>query len=89
GRVATTVVLAGTGLPHAWAGQAHWRILDTAFGHGLDFLAAWGAWKRDPQRPRSIWWLTDADFVGFRVVCPVEEQENLKKLRSKVTLESK
>jgi formylglycine-generating enzyme required for sulfatase activity len=48
------------------------------------------AWmKRDPQRPRSIWWLTDADFVGFRVVCPLEEQPNLKKLRSKVTRESK
>ncbi len=45
--------------------------------------------KLDPQRPRSIWWLTNADFVGFRVVCPVEEQENLKKLRSKVTLDSK
>lgn len=48
------------------------------------------AWmKRDPQRPRSIWWLTDADFVGFRVVRPLEEQDNLKKLRSKVTLDSR
>src|SRR5207245_3514591 len=24
--------------------------------------------RRDPERPPSIWWLTDADFVGFRVV---------------------
>ena len=24
--------------------------------------------KRDPQRPQSIWWMTDADWVGFRVV---------------------
>jgi formylglycine-generating enzyme required for sulfatase activity len=45
--------------------------------------------KRDPQRPQSIWWLTDADFVGFRIVRAVEEQENLKNLRSKVTRESK
>ena len=44
--------------------------------------------KRDPQQPQSIWWMTDADFVGFRVVCPVEEQENLKGLKSKVTRES-
>lgn len=23
----------------------------------------------DPQIPRSVWWLADAGFVGFRVVC--------------------
>jgi formylglycine-generating enzyme required for sulfatase activity len=44
--------------------------------------------KRDPQRPQSIWWMTDADFVGFRVVRAVTEQENLKGIRSKVTRES-
>jgi formylglycine-generating enzyme required for sulfatase activity len=44
--------------------------------------------KRDPQRPQSIWWMTDADFVGFRIVRAVEEQPNLKNLRSKVTRES-
>jgi len=28
-------------------------------------------WKvRDPQIPKSIWWHTDADFVGFRIVRP-------------------
>src|SRR5262249_44524914 len=25
----------------------------------------------DPNRPRSIWWHTSAEFVGFRVVRPV------------------
>jgi len=44
--------------------------------------------KQDPQRPQSIWWLTDAEFVGFRVVRPIEEQDNLKGLKSKVTKES-
>ena len=48
------MVLAGTGLPHAWAGQAQWRILDTAFGQGLKFLVAWDAWTRDPKRPRLL-----------------------------------
>ncbi|MCI0419034.1 MAG: formylglycine-generating enzyme family protein [Acidobacteria bacterium] len=38
----------------------------------------------DPQQPKSIWWHTNATFVGFRVVRPLEEQENLKGLRSKV-----
>jgi len=28
-------------------------------------------WKQqDPQIPKSLWWHTDADFVGFRVVRP-------------------
>jgi formylglycine-generating enzyme required for sulfatase activity len=44
--------------------------------------------KEDPQRPQSIWWLTKWDVVGFRVVRPYEEQENLKNLRSKVTRDS-
>jgi formylglycine-generating enzyme required for sulfatase activity len=47
-------------------------------------------WIRlDPQRPQSIWWLTSAEFIGFRVVRAVEEQNNLKGLRSKVTRKSK
>jgi formylglycine-generating enzyme required for sulfatase activity len=43
----------------------------------------------DPQRPQSIWWLTSADFVGFRVVRAVAEQDNLKGIRSKVTRQSR
>jgi formylglycine-generating enzyme required for sulfatase activity len=39
---------------------------------------------QDPQRPQSIWWHTDATFVGFRIMRPVEEQENLKGVRSLV-----
>jgi formylglycine-generating enzyme required for sulfatase activity len=33
--------------------------------------AAWN--KRDPQMPKSKWWLTDAMAVGFRVVRPLKE----------------
>ncbi|MBI3650149.1 MAG: SUMF1/EgtB/PvdO family nonheme iron enzyme [Acidobacteria bacterium] len=44
--------------------------------------------KRDPQRPQSIWWHTDALHIGFRVVHPLIEQENLKGLKSKVTRQS-
>ena len=44
--------------------------------------------KIDPQRPQSVWWLTQWDYVGFRVVRAVEEQENLKNFRSKVTRQS-
>lgn len=45
--------------------------------------------KSDPQRPQSIWWLTNTDFIGFRIVRAVEEQDKLKGLRSKVTRQSK
>jgi formylglycine-generating enzyme required for sulfatase activity len=41
--------------------------------------------RQDPQRPQSIWWLTEGVFVGFRVVRALEEQDNLKGLKSKVT----
>jgi hypothetical protein len=39
---------------------------------------------QDPQRPQSIWWHTDATFVGFRIVRAHEEQENLRGLKSAV-----
>jgi formylglycine-generating enzyme required for sulfatase activity len=40
--------------------------------------------KQDPQQPKSIWWLTDGDTVGFRIVRAVEEAPELKGLRSKI-----
>lgn len=45
------VFLGGCGLPAAWAGQPQWRILETGFGLGTNFLAAWHAWKEDARRP--------------------------------------
>ena len=47
-------LLQDCGLPLAWAGQAQWRILATGFGTGAGFMAAWRAWKADPQRPRIL-----------------------------------
>jgi formylglycine-generating enzyme required for sulfatase activity len=32
--------------------------------------------KRDPQLPKSIWWNTDAAFVGFRIVRTKEPPKN-------------
>jgi tRNA 5-methylaminomethyl-2-thiouridine biosynthesis bifunctional protein len=52
------VFLHGCGLPQAWAGRPQWRILETGFGLGLNFLAAWRAWKDDPQRPRMLHFAT-------------------------------
>jgi formylglycine-generating enzyme required for sulfatase activity len=37
-------------------------------------IASHADWnKRDPQVPKSKWWLTDGMFVGFRVVRPVRQ----------------
>jgi formylglycine-generating enzyme required for sulfatase activity len=34
------------------------------------------AWNEsDPQVPKSVWWLADAGFVGFRVVCEPPEHD--------------
>jgi formylglycine-generating enzyme required for sulfatase activity len=31
------------------------------------------AWKMtDPQLPKSVWWLSDAKWVGFRLLRPLE-----------------
>jgi len=48
-------------------------------------LASNPEWStQDPQRPQSIWWHTDATKVGFRIVRPLNEQANLKGLKSQV-----
>ena len=44
------VFLGGNGLPGRWAGRERFVILETGFGFGLNFLATWRAWKRDPAR---------------------------------------
>lgn len=48
------VFIAGCDLPAAWADLPQWRILETGFGFGLNFLACWQAWRDDPQRPRML-----------------------------------
>jgi len=44
------VFLQGNGLPQRWAGRSRFVILETGFGFGLNFLATWQAWRRDPAR---------------------------------------
>ena len=39
--------LAACGLPEAWSTQSQWRILETGFGFGLNFLTTWAAWKAE------------------------------------------
>ena len=44
------VFLQGNGLPERWRGRRLFTLLETGFGFGLSFLAAWRAWREDPQR---------------------------------------
>lgn len=44
------VFLQGNGLPARWRGRRAFTILETGFGFGLSFLAAWRAWRDDPER---------------------------------------
>ncbi|MCR6476263.1 FAD-dependent 5-carboxymethylaminomethyl-2-thiouridine(34) oxidoreductase MnmC [Variovorax sp. ZS18.2.2] len=59
------VFLDGCGLPQAWAGQPQWRILETGFGLGLNFLTTWQAWRSDANRPRMLHFVSvEAHPVG-------------------------
>ena len=48
------VFLAGNGLPARWQERDSFTILETGFGLGLNFLATWQAWRDDPQRCRTL-----------------------------------
>jgi formylglycine-generating enzyme required for sulfatase activity len=52
-------------------------------GNRIASDAKWN--QRDPQIPKSKWWLTDGMFVGFRVVRPVEQpaKEEIEKFFTK------
>jgi formylglycine-generating enzyme required for sulfatase activity len=40
-------------------------------------------WKmKDPQYPKSAWWHTNAPFVGFRVVKPLEQPETVEDMKA-------
>jgi tRNA 5-methylaminomethyl-2-thiouridine biosynthesis bifunctional protein len=54
---ARRVFLAGNGLPERWAGRGCFVILETGFGLGLNFLAAWSAWRADPRRCARLHYL--------------------------------
>ena len=44
------VFIAGNDLPARWRGRERFVILETGFGLGNNFLAAWDAWRHDAAR---------------------------------------
>ena len=63
------VFFKGCGLPAAWAGQPQWRILETGFGLGLNFLVTWAAWKADPLRARLLHFVSLEAFPASAAGC--------------------
>ncbi|PPL01794.1 formylglycine-generating enzyme family protein [Parapedobacter indicus] len=58
--------------PHAVRG-GHWEAPAPALRSAARGQSR-PEWKqRDPQIPKSDWWLTDASFVGFRIVRPLKQ----------------
>lgn len=51
------VFLSGNGLPQRWRGRHLFTIAETGFGLGHNFLAAWQAWRDDPQRSGQLHYL--------------------------------
>lgn len=57
--------------PHVARG-GHWDDEDAAMFRSAVRRFSDKAWKQqDPQLPKSIWYLTDAQWLGFRVVRPL------------------
>ena len=48
------LLLSGNGLPGRWARRPHFVILEVGFGLGQGFLAAWAAWRADPDRCKRL-----------------------------------
>lgn len=76
------VFLGGNALPGRWRGRDAFVILETGFGLGLNFLAAWDAWRADPARPRRLHFvsvesrpLARADLVA--ALAPIAEVADL------------
>lgn len=61
------VFLAGNGLPDRWRGRERFVVAETGFGLGNNFLAAWAAWREDPQRCARL------DFVSVELHPPTRD----------------
>lgn len=53
-------------LPFAWGGSYRTEAAEASCDARIQQTSAWQ--MSDPQLPKSTWWLSDAPFVGFRLV---------------------
>ena len=76
------VFLAGNDLPSRWRGRESFCILETGFGLGLTFLAAWQAWRDDAARPARLHFVSVEKHPFLRedlaaALAPFEELRDL------------
>lgn len=73
-------------MTHAWARQAQWRILETGFGLGQNFLASWREWKDDAQRPGLLHFVSAQAFpaAAADIVRNVDGQDRLQPLAAQL-----
>ena len=64
--LASDLFLQGSELPRRWAGRDQFVVMDTSFGMGHNFLAAWQAWQQDPQRCERLFFVTVTRQPPFR-----------------------
>ena len=67
GNVAEWVDKGNADVPFAKGGSFRSKQAEVNSSDRLYYRERWQI--RDPQDPKDRWWLTDAPFVGFRVVC--------------------
>ncbi len=56
------VFVEGNNLPDAWQGRENFTIGETGFGTGLNFLAAWDCWQKDPARSKRLHFVSVEKF---------------------------
>ncbi|WP_404426577.1 bifunctional tRNA (5-methylaminomethyl-2-thiouridine)(34)-methyltransferase MnmD/FAD-dependent 5-carboxymethylaminomethyl-2-thiouridine(34) oxidoreductase MnmC [Thalassospira australica] len=56
------VFVAGNNLPEAWRGRENFTIGETGFGTGLNFLAVWDCWQKDPARSKRLHFVSVEKF---------------------------
>jgi tRNA 5-methylaminomethyl-2-thiouridine biosynthesis bifunctional protein len=74
------VFLAGNDLPYRWQNRAHFTVCEVGFGTGLNLLAMWDIFEKDPQHSEKL------HFISFEKHALTAEQisEALKPWRGKL-----
>jgi formylglycine-generating enzyme required for sulfatase activity len=67
-----------SGEEHVIRGGSFRSDIDGVRSASRDFTRSVDWMKTDPQMPKSIWWLSDCNYVSFRVVCEFDEKTGKK-----------
>ena len=63
-----------TGEEHVIRGGSFKSDIGEVRSASRDYTKSTAWMKTDPQMPKSIWWLSDCNYISFRVVCEFDEK---------------